>query len=405
MREPRRSSRRAAGAAVLIALLAGMAGTAGAESSEISVTLDRPDPFRPAHGRVVVEAVVVSEGPIERVSFAVDGIVVGELEAPPWRLEVDVGEANRRHEFRVVAYGRGGGTGERSITTPAFRVDEEVSLNLQQLYVTVADRDGRRVLDLREEHFQVLDEGKRQDLVTFARGDVPFTGVVLVDSSVSMEGSKLSAALAGARSFFAGMRPLDEGRLSVFSDRILHQTPFSTFSEVLTAGLSGVEARGGTAVNDHLYLALKQLEARQGRRVVVLLSDGVDSHSVLSMAEVLETARRSQALIYWVRLPYRTGDAGELPEIVSTWRTTQEHRREHDLLRRTVEESGGRIELVRSLDDIGPAFAGILEELREQYVLGFYTDQPRHDGSWRRLDVRVARRGLRVRSREGYVDH
>jgi Ca-activated chloride channel family protein len=353
---------------------------------------------------VVVEAVVVSEEPVEQVSFAVDGIVVGELDAPPWRLEVEVGEANRRHEFRVVAYGRRGGTGEHAITTPAFRVDEEVRLTLQQLYVTVAGPDGRRVLDLEEEQFRILDEGKRQDLVTFARGDVPFTGVVLVDSSLSMEGPKLSAALAGARSFFAEMRPLDEGRLVVFSDRILHQTPFSTFSEVLTAGLTGVEAQGGTAVNDHLYLALKQLEARQGRRVVVLLSDGVDSHSVLSMGEVLESARRSQALIYWVRLPLRPGDGGELPDVVTTWRSSAEHRREHDLLRRTVEESGGRIELVRSLDDIAPAFAGILQELREQYVLGFYPDRPRHDGGWRRLQVRVEGRGLRVRAREGYVD-
>ncbi len=375
--------------------------------SRITVSLDRPDPFTPVTGAVTIEAVVVADEEIERVAFYIDGVVVGELEEPPYTLATDVGQENQEHHFQVVAYGVSGATGSSFLTTPAFRVDEVVSITLQQLYVTVT-MAGTRIKNLRREDFAVYDEGDRQRIVTFARGDVPFTAAVLVDSSVSMEGVKLRSALAGAEAFFRGMQKLDEGKLLVFSDRVLHSTPFTTFPDVLTAGLSRVEAKGGTALNDHLYLAFKQLENRQGRRVIVLLSDGVDSHSVLRMAEVASHARRSQALIYWLRMPYREVDGeavAELPDIASAWRTSEEYHREHELLRRTVEESGGRVQLLASLAEITPAFAGIIAELREQYVLGFYPERARHDGGWRRLAVRANLPGAEVRCREGYVDY
>ena len=115
-----------------------------------------------------------------------------------------------------------------------------------------------------------------------------------------------------------------------------------------------------------------------------------------------------KALIYWLRLPYRevAGEAADkLPDISSPWRNTEDYHRELDLLRRTVEESGGRVELLSSLAEITPAFAGILAELREQYVLGFYPGRARHDGSWHRLAVRVRTPGAEVRCREGYVDY
>ncbi|MEM7581799.1 MAG: VWA domain-containing protein [Acidobacteriota bacterium] len=388
-----------------LALLSGAQPAWG--ESTIAVSLDQPDPFTPAHGMVRIEAVVVADEPITRVAFYVDSVVVGELTEPPYHLEIDVGDDNQEHRFQVVAYGVSGATGSGVVTTPKIRVDEEVSITLQQLYVT-ATRDGEPVLDLGRDDFAVIDRNLRQNLITFTRGNIPFTALVLLDASVSMEGQKLADALAGAEAFFAGMRPLDEGKLLAFSDRILHSTPFTTISDVLAAGLDRIRATGGTALNDHLYLALKQLQARQGRRVVILLSDGVDSHSVLPMNDVLRNARRSQALIYWLQLPYRRGglsaDGSKLPKIASTWRRPDDYQREFSLLRRTVEESGGRVQLLASTEEIADAFASILTELREQYALGFYPEKPNHDGRWRRLKVRVRPAGVDLRYREGYLD-
>jgi len=375
-----------------------------AAEEPITVTLDRPDPFAPAFGEVEIVAVVSAEEPIERVVFAVDGVLVGERREAPYTLTAELGDDVRRHVFEVVAYAASGRTGLGSLVTPGLEIHEEVDVNLQQLYVT-ATRDGGRVLDLSAEDFEIYDDKARQTLVTFARGDIPFTAAVMLDSSVSMQGAKLAAALAGARTFFEQMRPLDQSKLLVFSDRVLHMTPFTSFPAVLTAGLGQVRATGGTALNDTLYLALKELETRQGRRVVVLLSDGVDSHSVLSMAEVLAHARRSQALIYWLRLPYGDGaPSEELPRLSTAWRSPEDYQREIELLRRTVEESGGRVHLLAGLEDIAPAFEDIVAELREQYALGYYPLRVRHDGRWHRVKVEVSLRGLEIRCREGYLD-
>jgi Ca-activated chloride channel family protein len=375
------------------------------EERPIQVFLDKPDRMSPAFGSVEMVASVASEEPVTRVVFYVDGIVAAELSEPPYSASVEVGTENRRHRFEAVAYTVSGATARASFTTPRIRVDEEVTISLQQLYVTVT-RDGQRITDLTQEEFTVLDEGRRQKLVTFARGDIPFTAALLLDSSTSMAGDKLRAALAGAKAFFERMSPLDEGRLIVFSDRILHSSPFTSYPEVLSAGLDGVQAAGGTALADHLYLALKQLQERQGRRVVILLSDGVDSHSVLSMADALGQARRSQALIYWLRLPYGSGSTGGsgLPRLASAWRSSADYDREFALLAQTVLESGGRIAPLNSMSEIGPAFEEIRQELREQYVLGYYPTGKRRDGRWRKVKVRLRDPSLEVRARDGYND-
>lgn len=392
-------------ASALLTLCLVLGGGEAARADEpITVSLDRPDPFQPAFGEVVIEAVVVSPEPLERVVFHVDGVAVGELAEPPWRFETHLGDDVGEHRFDVVAYGRSGATGSGGLTTPGIRIDDELDIGLQQLYVTVT-RGGVRQLDLDRDDFVVLDDQASQRLVTFERGNIPFTALVLVDSSTSMRGEKLVSALRGAQTFFDGMRPLDEGKLMVFSDRVLHVTPFTTYPAILGAGLAGVEAEGGTALADHLYLALQQLEERQGRRVVLLLTDGVDSHSVLVMGDVLRLARRSQALIYWLRLPYRAGrPADEMPAVRTAWHDAEDYQREITTLEKTVLESGGAIQPLGTLEEIAPAFGEILAELREQYVLGYYPSTSRRDGRWHRVRVRVDLAGAEVRTRGGYLD-
>jgi len=315
-----------------------------------------------------------------------------------------MGQDNVEHRVRVVAKTVGGGTAEATLVTPRIAVDEEVTFELQQLYVSVTN-DGRSVLDLDKKDFDVFDDGKRQEVLTFARGDVALTAVVLVDASLSMQGPRLAAALAGARAFFSGMRSLDEGKLLVYNDHTELSTPFTNVPEVLLAGLAAVKAGGGTTVNDHLYLALKLLEQRQGRRVVVVLSDGLDAHSVLSASDVLLKARQSQALVYWIRLQegVKEGDA-DLPPLFSAWRNAAWYRQQLKTLDETVVESGGRVTAVRELSELAPAFAEVMRELREQYVLGYYPSNQKDNGRWHEVKVKVARDGVKVRTREGYLD-
>ncbi|HUF78136.1 MAG TPA: VWA domain-containing protein, partial [Thermoanaerobaculia bacterium] len=165
------------------------------------------------------------------------------------------------------------------------------------------------------------------------------------------------------------------------------------------------EAGGGTALTDHLYAAFKILDGRQGRRVVVVLSDGFDVYSALRMRDVVWKAQRSQAIVYWIQLQDRGGPAGSQPGLYSSaWRDAPENREEYEALRRLVLETGGRIEPIERIGEVEHAFRSILAELREQYVLGYYPTDLRHDGSWRQVQVRVRGFGNQVRVREGYVD-
>lgn len=385
------------GAAFLGAAFLGAAG-----ASALDVTLVTPSGMETVFGRVEVKADVFLEPgeTVDEVILFVDGKARGRLTTPPWQWTVDVGDENREHAFRVEARGPAGRKSSL-VKTPAIRVDEEVAVELQQLYVTVT-RDGSRVLDLDESAFRILDDGRSEDLVTFARGDVSLTAVLLLDSSESMRGDRLRAALQGSRSFVDGMKGNDEAMVMLFSDQLLRSTPFTQDGEVLHASFEGARASGNTAVNDHLYLGLKLLDARQGRRVVVLFTDGADLHSVLDMDEVLWKARRSQALIYWLRLD----DGGDRYRSFSTaWRDADGNRHELEALEKTVRQSGGRITELQSLDQVDGAFRDILAELREQYVLGYYPSKVENDGAWHEVEVQVpGRRELKIRARDGYVD-
>lgn len=387
-------------AALAVASLA--AFPPAAAQSKIRVAILEPGPFDPVSGEVRVVMDVESTEPVSRLQLFVDNRLVAELAEPPWEVTLDLGPENEEHFFRAVAHGASGGRGEMSLQTPAIEVDEVLELPLQQLYVTVS-RSGDRVTGLAREEFRVVDDGSVQELVTFEGGDAPLTAVLLVDSSESMQGERLQAAIRGAQAFTAGMRELDEAMAILFGDQLVRATPFTDDPAELRSSLDGVEAGGGTALTDHLYAAFKILDGRQGRRVVVALSDGFDVYSALRMRDVLWKAQRSQAIVYWIQLQDRTA-GGEPGLYTSAWRDAGTNREEYETLRRLVLESGGRIETIERIEGVQRAFENILAELRDQYVLGYYPTDLRHDGSWRQVEVRVRGFGNSVRVREGYVD-
>lgn len=377
----------------------------GDDAGPVWVHLVRPADGEEVLGETELEAEALAELAIRDVTFFVDGRPVGSLTAAPYRLRVDLGSENRPHTVEVVATDAEGRQGRHRVRTAPVPVGGRFDVDLRQLYVTVT-RDGEPVPGLGRGDFTVLDGGRPQELITFAGGDVPFTAVLLIDASASMSGDKLEAARAGAAAFIDGMRELDEGKVTVFSDVVQNSTPFSSTREVLAAGLTGALGRGGTAVNDNLFAALKLLEKRQGRRLVVLLSDGIDGHSVLDGADVLESARRSQAMVYWIRLLEPGRSAGdEEPEMASAWRMPDDYRRQAAALRELVELGGGRIIPVHTSAGIEPVFVEILRELRAQYALGYYPDARRKDGGWRRVKVRVEHPGGEVRTAGGYLDY
>ena len=377
-----------------------------AASPGIDVYLVEPGPGQIVIGEVPLVAEVSSDEPVTRVEFFVDGTLVGTASQPPYRVLTDVGPDNVEHLIEVIAHGESGSRAVASLTTTPIQISGEFEFDLQQLYVT-ASRRGEAVHDLKQEDFEVRDKGKRQKIVSFARGDIPFTAVLLVDASQSMVGEKLVSAQRGVRDFADRMRPLDEVKLVVFSDNIRAVSPFTSYSDILTAGLERVTAVGGTAVNDVLYVALSRLEERQGRRVVILLSDAIDAHSALGMRHVLPSARRSRAIVYVIRTMAgaRADEPDKLSGAKSPWRDEEGHRAEFQQLVSLVDESGGKVFGVESAAGIEAAFQEIFSELRDHYVLGYYPSNQRGDGSWHKIRVKASQSNVDLRTSSGYLDY
>ena len=376
----------------------------GAQDMWVSFVEPKDGDF--AFGEIDVEVEVVSSLEIAEVEFQLDGRPIGILAMEPYRMRVDLGERNLPHRISVVVRDVNGEEVTDSVTTQPMPIAADYEVELQQLYVSVT-REGERALDLDREDFTVMDDGDPQELVTFARGDIPFTAVLLIDASGSMFGEKIDSAVAGAASFVHGMKELDQAQVMVFSDQVLTTTPITDAKEILTAGLSSTEARGGTALQDHLFAALTLLAERQGRRVLVLLSDGIDTHSVVPMDQVFDVARKSNVLIYWIRFSRVGDDTDDITRMnfSSAWKDPDQYRDEVTTLARTVDESGGRLFNVVDPDEIRPVFIRVLNELREQYVLGYYPDNKRNDGAWHRVKVEVEAEDVEVRAPRGYVDH
>jgi Ca-activated chloride channel family protein len=379
----------------ILALAAGVAGAA------VQPRIIAPAPDQAIFGQVDVAVQVAADEPVTRVEVFINGVRRAVINQPPWRTTIDVGDDNAQREFRVVAYGASGASAAATLETAPVRIDEQLDVQLRQLYVTVTRSGGERILDLEQGDFEIYDNGKRQDIADFGKGEVPITAVLLLDTSESMQGERLEAARRGASTFLSAMRPDDEASLVLFSDRLLRATKFTGDRGELEQALAETEASGGTAVNDFLYMSLKLLDARIGRRAIILLSDGFDVHSVLPIDEVMWKARTSQSIIYWIQLDERQKETS----FSSAWRDHLGNDHEYQDLKKTVLESGGRILRIDKASQLEDAFANVMRELREQYVLGYYPTDAKKDGRWHAIKVDARRSGIKVRTRDGYVDY
>jgi Ca-activated chloride channel family protein len=376
--------------------LAGIALGAGLPLHAAEISFTSPPADQAAFGPVEVRVATTPGSAISRVEFFLDGKLAGTAEKAPFRVVVDVGQDNVGHRFEAVAYGAGGSPiASASIRTPSIATDLTIDVLLRQLYVTVAGGADH----LKSEDFTIRERGGgRPKVVTFERGDIPFTAALLIDSSASMSGARLDSALDGARTFFRAMRPLDEAKLLLFADRLQLETPFTSVPTVLDLALSGAHASGGTAINDALYFAIDRLASRQGRRVIILLSDGGEIESVLAMSWIRRRLETEPMALYWVRLRREEEQRGPTQRW-SIWRDAEGHERELSGLERAVEQSGGRIAVIDSIDQVAGALGEILDELRNQYVLGYYSERPEAD-AWRGVSVDV-KGGGRVRVQKG----
>ncbi|HET9468289.1 MAG TPA: VWA domain-containing protein [Vicinamibacterales bacterium] len=268
---------------------------------------------------------------------------------------------------------------------PTFRSGSRVVPS----YVTVVDASNRLVTDLTRDDFEVLDNGRPQEITIFDNEVRPFSAVVMLDTSVSMT-HRLDDLYAGAEQFLLRLLPHDKAAVGAFNDKVEFATGFSSDRGSLVSALKRLDFGNQTRLYDGVHASLDELEKVEGRKVILVFTDGADFGSRLSSGKALERARDAEVMIYGIGLETEFFN-GQM--VVRS--------KPDSILNRFASETGGGFFDLKKDADLGASFTRVAQELRSQYLLGF--SPASLDGKVHKLDVRVKRPGLKSRSRRSYV--
>jgi len=276
---------------------------------------------------------------------------------------------------------------------PSFRAGVElVSLNV------TATEGTRYVTDLTQNDFSVFEDGVKQEITFFTRSNLPIALALLVDTSASME-SKLQTAQEAAIGFAKKLRPQDLAEVVDFDSRVIVLQNFTNNLPELEAAIRKTSAGGSTSLYNAVYIALKDLKkvvAKNSdeirRQAIIVLTDGEDTSSLLPFEEVLDLAKRSETAIYSIGL--RAGEGSTT--------TTRGFKEAEFVLRQFSQETGGRPFFPNQLSDLNNVYGQIADELSSQYSVGYTSRNPKRDGAWRRVIVRIDRPNVIARTKLGY---
>jgi len=285
--------------------------------------------------------------------------------------------------------------------TPTFRT----GIRTVVVPTTVTNEEGRFVRDLKREDFELRDNGKPQPITIFQRDVQPITAVLMLDASASMLRS-LTPVIGSMNEFIMRMLPGDRARIGSFAEDIRFSRQFTGDRDELLGILKNeFDIRIGrrTRLWDALDEAVKVLIGQDGRRVIIVITDGMDTWSYRQLEDVQSAARRHEVAIYVVRFrpASREGAIMELkagPDGSSKGRPDRHAPIAFEDLAR---DTGGGFMQIEEVNGWQPPFTAIALDLHSQYVLGFSIDAL--DGKVHDLDVRVRRQGLKTRSRRSYI--
>jgi Ca-activated chloride channel homolog len=259
------------------------------------------------------------------------------------------------------------------------------------VYVTVIDSERRLVPGLLEEDFEVYDNGKPQRLTQFDNSSMPISAVVMLDTSGSMTLS-IDLVKKAAEQFIIRLLPHDKAMIGAFNDKIqlLPESGFTNDRDRLVAQLKELDFGYPTRLYDAIYQSLAALRPLEGRKVVVVFTDGDDNASKLGRNDTTDRARDEDVMVYSVGLEseYFNGQ--------NRVRSSPDRG-----LKKISEETGGGYFHLKKTDELGATFTRVAQELHSQYLLGF--SPAVLDGKIHRLEVKVKKPGLTPRARRTYV--
>jgi Ca-activated chloride channel family protein len=369
-------------AAVAVAVAAASASqTPEAEIPQVQIV--SPDADSYLSGPTLLAAIAAPAEQIASVTFSVDGRTVCTLQAPPYECEWDAGQNVTAHQIRVVAAQSGGGRVVRTLRTKALQFAEKVDVDVVQVTVTVMDATGRFVRDIPRSAFRVYEDGRPQAITNFLSDDVPLELMSAVDISGSMTPAmpKLKRAV---KEFLGAVPSRDEVTLLGFNDSVFALTRRTTNPAERMRAVDRLAPWGATALYDVIARSVDMLGRQTGRKAIVVFSDGEDQGSHVALDDVERRLQASDVTLYMIG---------------------QGRGVSHEGLRKVMERlaapTGGRVFTTDSVDQLQGAFHELLDELSNQYLLGYQPTNTTRDDAWREIKVAVEGH-VNVRARQGY---
>jgi Ca-activated chloride channel family protein len=268
---------------------------------------------------------------------------------------------------------------------PTFRSGTQVV----SLFTTVFDAENHLVPDLAQEDFEVFDNEKLQPLVVFRSENLPITAIVMLDTSGSMTGT-ISLLKAAAEQFVIRLLPDDKATVGAFNDKIELNAGFTNNRDKLVSQVKDLDYGNGTRLFDAISESLDALKGVEGRRVILVFTDGDDTSSHIGRGTVMDRARADEVMVYAIGLQSEYFDGARMV------RTKPD-----SSLKKIADETGGGYFELKKTADLGPTFSRVAQELHSQYVLGFEAKQL--DGKVHKLAVKMKQTGMIARARKSYL--
>jgi len=322
-------------------------------------------------------------GPFLQAVLSANGVPLASIDGPPYHFRIDFGGMKRETQLRIKAYFETGTSAEAVLPVRVIDLNSEECIQLISLRTVVTKGRHKFLVNLERDDFKLHENGQERPIAGFEKDRAPLRIALLLDTSSSMTGDKLYQAQYAVNRFLGCLSPQDRAFVYTFDARVLRlPEPFSGF-DPLNPMLYTLRPQYSTALNDALAVARADLEQEQGRRVIIVVSDGSDSSSSVRAESLLPNLEQSGIPVYAIIL----GDGQGLD------------RQGARFLERVAGATGSITTLVEDVSHLNEAFAHIHDELKSFYFLAFYSQQKAFDLSRVQMDVR----GFRTRAR--YYQH
>lgn len=253
----------------------------------------------------------------------------------------------------------------------------KVDVKLVNVFVTVTDAHGSPVAGLAKENFTLQEDGREQKISIFDKQSaVPLSIALAVDTSLSTRHDLPLEQVSAKRFAHAILRPVDALSIYSFSEVVQQATSFTSDLKRIDDGIDHIRVGAATALYDAIYLVSRSLDRRQGRKVIVLITDGADTVSKVDYKEAVRAAEEAEAIVYSIIVVPIENSAG------------RETGGEHALIQLS-DDTGGKYHYATSMAQLDEAFHKISDELRTQYLVAYYPSQRTSTSQFRRIEVRV----------------